>query len=499
MNQFRFSIIFGTAYHIVLFLLTLSAGLLVSKVLNCAMNGARISKYMICLAFVFLAGLPFVFTLKKRLARTIRQEKQDWREELYRDMIGRRIDIAGKGELDVRLSNDADAVADYFQEALPAAAEGIGIAVGSTLMMLRVSPVLGAVLCALSLAQLLQPLVYKKWAKEIYEQTDCAGERYDSWLIQGSDGLSTLKSFQQEDWFIKKLGDISEDMVKAGIRAEKAGTVETIVSSFTDGLLRYGSFLIIGAFVLKGRIYAADIPVLIVLGGYLFGSVGSLLDVFQKRFAYAAAKTHLQKTEAAILRAPGNTLLKFENVSKSFGEKQVLKDISFEIMTHGRVFVVGVNGSGKSTLLNIALGFLDADSGCVSTAGVKISCALQEDGGLTLSGSEIIEDLETAKSVDIKKMKELLDGFMLTESILNMPLCEWSMGQRKKFYLSAAFSKPADLIVLDEPTNHLDASALKYLYELINDYDGAVLAVSHRQDMPVKWDTILNLEEKKHD
>lgn len=498
MNRFKFSAAFGAAYHTALFLLTLSGGWLVSKVLDCAMSGGHAGRYIIFLTLVFLIGLPVIFILKRRLGEIMRREKQDFREELYGDIIGRRIDVSDKGELDVRLSNDLDAVARYYQEALPLAVEGIGIAVGSVLMMFNVSFALGTVLCLMSLTQLLPTIVYEKWAKEIYEQTDYAEERYDSLLIEGAEGLSTLKSFMQENRFMQKLEKVSEGMVSAGIRAEKTGTVETVIFSFVDGLLRYGSYLIIGAFVLNGWISTSDTPILIVLGGYLFSSVGSLLDVFQKRFEYSAAKSHLKKTGPTAIKSPEIALLKVENVSKSFGEKQVLKDVSFEVMPHERVLLSGANGSGKSTLLNISLGFLMPDSGSVSVNPKKISYSLQTEGELTLTGFDIINDLKTAGSVDVEKMMELLHGFMITGDTLNMPLNEWSMGQRKKFYLSAAFSKPAGLIVLDEPTNHLDLPALEYLYSLINCYHGAVLAVSHniRKNMPVKWDRIINLEEK---
>ena len=67
------------------------------------------------------------------------------------------------------------------------------------------------------------------------------------------------------------------------------------------------------------------------------------------------------------------------------------------------------------------------------------------------------------------------------------------MGQRKKFYLASAFARPAELLILDEPANHLDSAALDYLYKLVSAYKGAVLAVSHQKDMPVKWDKTLML------
>ena len=157
------------------------------------------------------------------------------------------------------------------------------------------------------------------------------------------------------------------------------------------------------------------------------------------------------------------------------------------------MLVCGQNGSGKSTLLKIALGFTTADKGDIQMDSENTAFALQEEADLTLSGAELLEDLVNENTVDSKAVRRHLAGFDITDDILCKPLSEWSMGQRKKFYLASAFARPAKLLILDEPTNHLDNAALKYLYELITAYTGAVLAVSHQSDMPIKWDKTLML------
>lgn len=352
---------------------------------------------------------------------------------------------------------------------------------------------LGLILFGLSLVQLLPTVVYEKWAKDIYEQTDYAEEVYDGWLIQGCDGLSTLKSYKRENWFIQKLEGISDGMVRAGVRAEQAGTVETVVFQFVDGILRYGSYVIMGLFVLYGGLRVADTPVLIVLSGYLFGSVNYILEAMQKRFEYSVAKKQLAGSAVADPEKPQGALLELSGVCKTYDDKQVLKDISLTVNSGERVLVCGQNGSGKSTLLKIALGFVSADKGDIRIDTDITAFALQEEADLTLSGAELLDDLIKENAVDGEAARRHLAGFDITAEILEKPLSEWSMGQRKKFYLASAFAKPAELLVLDEPTNHLDSAALDYLYNLISAYKGAVLAVSHQSDMPVKWDKTLML------
>lgn len=159
-----------------------------------------------------------------------------------------------------------------------------------------------------------------------------------------------------------------------------------------------------------------------------------------------------------------------------------------------RVLVCGANGSGKSTLLRVILGLLPADSGSILVDLHNISFALQEEADLELSGNGIAGDLIEEKVFEWEGFKKYLDGFRITQEIMEKPLCEWSMGERKKFFLAAAFARGGELLLLDEPTNHLDAEALEYLCDRIADYPGAVLAVSHKADFPVKWQQVISLE-----
>ncbi len=496
MNSFKKSSFWGTLYHLFLFAYTLICGWLVSALLDSAIesDGGAALRATLYLTTILVIGLPVIYIFRKTLGHFLRSDRQNYREKLYGDIIRHRINVESIGELDVRLSNDADTVAEYYQSSLPSAVEGVGIMLGAALLLCRAHLLLGLLLFALSFLQLLPTVVYEKWAKEIYKQTNDAEENYDSWLIQGCDGLATLKSYKQEDWFAKKLDSISDGMVKAGFRAEKAGTVETIVFQFVDGALRYGSYVIIGLFVLYGGLNVSDTPVIIILSSYLFGSVNSLLDTMQKRFEYQVAKKQLAESPIPELQCTDRALLEVSHIHKTYREEPVLNDVSLSVRDGERVLISGPNGSGKSTLLRIVLGLIPADGGTVFVGTGKIAFAMQEEADITLTGIELLDDLLKEKAVNSNIMQECLCGFEITESILEKPLLEWSMGQRKKFYLASAFARDAELLILDEPTNHLDAKAQEYLYKLIIGYRGAVLAVSHQTDMPVEWDNVVALK-----
>lgn len=512
MRIFRKSCLFGTGYHIFLFIFSLVCGYFVSVILDEAMRGnmqeaLRSSLYFFAL---FIIGLSIIYFGRKNLGCILRMERQSFREKLYLDIIERRILVESTGEMDVRLSNDADTVSEYYQSAIPTAIEGTGIILGTTILLCNAHLILGFLLLGLSLLQFLPSFVYEKWAKEIYEQTDDAEENYDSWLIQGCDGITTLKTCGQEEWFVRKLEEISDGMVKVGYRAERTGAIETIVFQFVDGMLHYGSYIIIGLFVLYGGLKISDVPVLLVLGNFLFGSVEDLLQALQKRFEYQVASRHLKEVklpERKCLSADRNLmghekempcLLEVSHLNKNFGNKNIFSDISFTVHRKERVLLCGANGSGKSTLLRVILGLLSADGGNIILDIENTAFALQEEANLTLTGNELAKDLEKEDVLKHKKFFEYLNGFGITKEIMEKPLSECSMGERKKFYLAAAFARDRELLILDEPTNHLDTAALNYLYQRISDYFGAVLAVSHQTDIPIKWQQIISIDSLSH-
>ncbi|MDE7327341.1 MAG: ATP-binding cassette domain-containing protein [Lachnospiraceae bacterium] len=509
MKIFKKSCLFGTIYHIFLFLFSLLCGYLVTMLLDRGMEGdmwgaLRLSAYFMV---IFLLGLPVIYFGRRKLGQVLRTERQLFREKLYLDMIKRRIKVDSVGEMNVRFSNDADTVAEYFQTAVPSMVEGAGIMISVIILLCHTHLILGLLFFGLSLLQLLPSVVYEKWAKEIYEQTDDAEENYDSWLIQGCEGLTALKAHSREEWFAKKLSEISDGMVTVGVRAERTGAVETIVFQFVDGVLCYGSYVIIGLFVLYGGLAVSDTPVLIVLGSFLFRSVENLLAGLKKRFEFQVANGHLAEvgfqhrmefTEKENLLETNREkfpVLEVSSLCKKFGDKNIFSDISFSVYKGERVLVCGANGSGKSTLLRVILGLLPADGGSIIVDLNNVSFALQEEADLELSGNEVAKDLLEENMLEQDSFKKYLDGFQITQEIMEKPLREWSMGERKKFFLAAAFARGGELLLLDEPTNHLDVEALEYLCDRIVDYQGTVLAVSHKADFLVKWQQVIALEQ----
>lgn len=180
----------------------------------------------------------------------------------------------------------------------------------------------------------------------------------------------------------------------------------------------------------------------------------------------------------------GKIVAELENVSKSFGPKNIVNDFSSIIMRGDKIGLIGQNGAGKTTLLKLILGEDQPDSGTVKQ-GSKLQIAyfdqmrtqLNEELSLaeTISpGSDFVEINGQRKHV-----MSYLSDFLFAPERARSPVKTLSGGERNRLLLARLFAKPANVLVLDEPTNDLDIDTLELLEELLEDYDGTVFLVSH--------------------
>ena len=180
----------------------------------------------------------------------------------------------------------------------------------------------------------------------------------------------------------------------------------------------------------------------------------------------------------------GKLVAELEHVSKSFGERCVVRDYSTTIVRGDRIGLIGPNGAGKSTLLKLIVGTLEPDSGTIRL-GTNLAVAYfdqmrsQLDENATLAdvinpGSEWIEIGGTRKHV-----MSYLGDFLFSPARAQSPVSSLSGGERARLLLARLFARPANVLVLDEPTNDLDIETLELLEELLQEYSGTVLLVSH--------------------
>jgi len=181
------------------------------------------------------------------------------------------------------------------------------------------------------------------------------------------------------------------------------------------------------------------------------------------------------------------TVIDAVGVTKRFGDRAVIRDFTFRIQRGDRIGIVGSNGAGKTTLLKLLTGEIDPDEGSVKLAKTLDGVIIDQQRSLMApektvrevlaDGGDWIEVLGAKKHI-IGYLKE----FLFEPGLADAKVGSLSGGERSRLLLAREFARRSNLLVLDEPTNDLDLETLDLLQEVIADYEGTVLIVSHDRD-----------------
>ncbi|KIQ96473.1 ATP-binding cassette domain-containing protein [Lysobacter sp. A03] len=193
------------------------------------------------------------------------------------------------------------------------------------------------------------------------------------------------------------------------------------------------------------------------------------------------------RMDLAQAESSGKKVIEAKSVFFDFGGKPLLKDVSTTIFRGDRIGLIGPNGSGKTTLLKVLLGELQPLSGEVrSGSNLQIAyfdqyrATLREDWNALENVSEGREFVEVGGKQ--KHVIGYLQDFLFTPERARAPITRLSGGERNRLLLAKLFAQPSNLLVMDEPTNDLDVETLELLEEILGDYPGTLLLVSHDRD-----------------
>ena len=176
-----------------------------------------------------------------------------------------------------------------------------------------------------------------------------------------------------------------------------------------------------------------------------------------------------------------------ENISKSYGDRPIIKPFSLRIQNGDRIGIVGSNGAGKTTLLKLLTKELEPDTGSVTHARTLTGVMIDQQRKLLEPGATVRQIVaEGGDWVDVrgvrKHVQAYLKDFLFDPGLVDTKIGILSGGERSRLLLAREFARTANLLVLDEPTNDLDLETLDLLQEVIADFDGTVLIVSHDRD-----------------
>ena len=180
----------------------------------------------------------------------------------------------------------------------------------------------------------------------------------------------------------------------------------------------------------------------------------------------------------------GRKTIELEHVTKRYGGQTVIDDFSYTVLRDDRIGIIGPNGAGKSTLMNLIAGTLEPDSGSVDRGGtVKVGYFTQE--GRELDPDQRPWDYihEIAGSIKTREgtvtATQMLERFLFPSAMQYQKIGRLSGGERRRLYLLGILMSSPNILLLDEPTNDLDIETLTILEDYLDDFPGAVIAVSH--------------------
>jgi ATP-binding cassette subfamily F protein uup len=194
------------------------------------------------------------------------------------------------------------------------------------------------------------------------------------------------------------------------------------------------------------------------------------------------------RLEASESPQSGRLVIDAVKIAKSFGDVPVVRDVSVRVLRGDRIGIVGPNGAGKTTLLKLLTGVLAPDSGTVKLGtGIELMSLDQRRDELKPDWT-VVDALTGGRGDWVmingakRHVASYLKDFLFQPEQARSPLSVLSGGERARLMLARALAKPSNLLVLDEPTNDLDLETLDLLQELLADYTGTLLLVSHDRD-----------------
>lgn len=491
-------------------LITVPAGFFMagftSKIVEKAIKGKTSDVIKISLHFAsfILVYQILVCILNIIKERHTSRSNQKFKVQIYDGFLEQELPVIkalGVGGVIENLTNDISKVVQLFTVDLAKLINGIIMAMSYLGFIAFKDLLLSIVLLLIGFIQLIAPVIVQKFMIQNYNNNRDIEGKLTEYIIDGYKGMSTIKLFNLSKHYIEGLAKIHNDCFRIGIKSEITAQSNNAMDNAIDSILKFGTYAIVGWMILKNKTTVEVGVGTIVLSSGLFSSMKNIFASFPEIVVGKEAIRRLENLSVKQEQKYENdykknnnveALVKVQNLSFSYEDEVVLKNVSFEIEKGDVVAIEGVNGSGKSTLLNILLGLYDNYEGELYIKGNSLKevskeryyddiCFLaQDEEGFSKSPLEVFSMLEASGQIDYKEALKLAQALNLNNEVLkNNIIKNLSGGEKKKIYLISCLLKNGDIVFLDEPGNALDVKAKDVLKDIILSCGKTVVMITH--------------------
>ncbi len=389
------------------------------------------------------------------------------------------------GETKEKLNDDFDTVKNKYLSVYPSFVNGILSFVVYFAYIFTKNRWIALILTFISLIQIIPPIVIEKYLEVNYDNCRDIEAKITDFIVEGCRGFLTIKLYGLKQWWLDKLKAYHKIYAKVGNASIYTGTAESTLNDLVSNILTYGTYAIIGLFVLKGFTDIDTGIQSITLSGTLFGTVKTMFDLIKNTAETKVAERRLADffadDEAERRTMSDNPTVEVSDLSFSYNdEKGILSNLNLSLDPAKLTVIKGKNGCGKSTFLKLVTGLLSCpdNSGSVTVGGVNAKflpselfpCGIfylpQDDADFDFTARELFEMSIPSKAEAAVRIAE---EFGLTDELIEKSkLNELSGGERKKAFLSLSFASEPAVLLLDEPTNSLDEAGKRVLRQLLS-------------------------------
>lgn len=457
---------------------------------------------IVALIFImFLVGMAGNVFIQRRQAELRNRCEIFFVENLFKNSPDR-IFCAEQGELLKNLSDDLAVVMKRYTDLYPCIiSSGIGI-LGYTIFMLHKSLLIAVSLLLISLIQLIPPFIVKKYMQINYDECCKVEARVTDYTIEAVSGFEVIKLYGLKEWMQRRMAECHEEYLKVGRMADAVAAAQRSIYRLLDNILKFGTYAILGIYVLFGYSTLESAIVTIYLSGNFFAIVKQVFSVIPEIAVSHTAESRINKWNVSerVLDNPktqnGEIVLK--DVLYKYGEKVVFQGVNCRLLCDQNYLIVGKNGVGKTSLLNLIAGLILPVDGKITNIdwdSDNTSCNLvyvpQKDPDYDLKISALLESLKKEQQ---KYFFSMMEKFGLKEAGLREKSIRLlSGGERKKIFLALGFAMKPKWLLLDEPSNNLDVHGKQVLCEMLRERKGIIM-ISHDPVFSSGLDHILKVE-----